>query len=143
MGSPTSGWSCVLRPAIVPEAVPPSSRFGLAPSCWVPLLRARCVWGLQPFARNGGALPPLLLCIPSGCGHPLGQKCLFITLDRERRITLGVVPFRCCHPFLGSRRRIHTSSFGLSELLVAGGCALTLLVTVLCQGLSSPGLICC
>ena len=49
-----------------------------------------------------GALPPLLLCIPSGCGHPLGQVCLFVTLDRKRRITLVIVPFRCCHPFLGS-----------------------------------------
>ena len=30
-GSPTSGWRCVLRPALVPEAVPPSTRFGPAP----------------------------------------------------------------------------------------------------------------
>ena len=48
--SPTSGWRCVLRPAIVPVVVPPSSRFGPAPSRWVPLLRAGSVWGLQPFA---------------------------------------------------------------------------------------------
>ena len=54
LGSPTSGRSCVLRPTVVPEAIPPSSRIGPAPSRWVPLLRARCVWGLQPFARNGG-----------------------------------------------------------------------------------------
>ena len=76
-----------------------------------------------------GGFNPLLLCIPSGCGHPLGQKCLFVTLDRERRFTLVVVPFRCCRPFLGSSHRIHTSSFELSELLVAGGRALTWLVT--------------
>ena len=44
-----------------------------------------------------------------------------------------VVPFRCCHPFLWSSRRILTSSFGLSELLVAGGRALTWLVTAFCQ----------
>ena len=78
-----------------------------------------------------GALPPLLQCIPSGCGHPLGQVCLFVTLDREQRIRLMVVPFRCCHPFLGPSCRIHTSSFGSSELLVAGGCTLALLVIVL------------
>ena len=77
----------------------------------------------------GGFNRLLLLCIPSGCGHPLGQKCLFVTLDRERRFTLVVVPFRCCQPFLGSSRRIHPSSFGFSELLVAGGCAIAWLVT--------------
>ena len=52
--SPTSGWSCVLRPAIVPVAIPPSSRIGPAHSRWVLLIGASCVWGLQPFARNGG-----------------------------------------------------------------------------------------
>ena len=77
-----------------------------------------------------GPLPPLL-CIPSGCGHPLGQVCLFVTLDRERRIPLVIVPFQCCHPFLGSSCRIPTSSFGSSELIVAGGCTLALLVVVL------------
>ena len=71
----------------------------------------------------------LLGCIPSGCGHPLGQKCLFVTLDHERRFTLVVVPFRCCQPFLGSSRRLHLSSFGFSVLLVAGGRAITWLVT--------------
>ena len=50
--------------------------------------------------------------------------------------------FRYSHPFWGSSRRIHTSSLGLSELLVAGGHAFTWLVTELCQGLSSPGLLC-
>ena len=131
LGSPSSGWSCVLRPAIVQVAIPPSSRIGSAPSRWVPLLRSRCVWGLQPFAQIWGALPPLLLCIPSGCGHPLGQVYLFVTLDRERRITLVIIPFRCGLPFLGSSCHIHTSSFGSSELLAAGGCALALLVVVL------------
>ena len=54
LGSPSSGWCSALRPVIVPVAIPPSSRIGPAPSCWVPLLGARCVWGLQPFARIGG-----------------------------------------------------------------------------------------
>ena len=81
-----------------------------------------------PHLLGMGALPPLLLCIPSGCGYPLGKVCLFVTLDRERRITLVVVPYRCCHPFLGSSSHIPTPSFGSSELLVAGGCALVWLV---------------
>ena len=27
----------------------------------------------------------LLLCLPSGCGHPLGSLVSFVTLDRKRR----------------------------------------------------------
>ena len=75
----------------------------------------------------GGFKRWLLLCIPSGCGHPLGQQCLFVTLDRERRFTWVVVPFRCCQPFLGSRRRLHRSSFGFSDLryYLAGRLSLT------------------
>ena len=44
-----------------------------------------------------------------------------------------VVPFRFSQSFLGSSRSIHTSSLGLSELLVAGGRAITWLVTELGQ----------
>ena len=58
----------------------------------------------------------------------LWVKSVFVTLDRERRITLVVVPFRCCHLFLGSSRRLPKSSFGLSAL-VAGVRALNWLVT--------------
>ena len=71
VGSPTSGWRCVLRPAIVPEAVPPSSRFSPAPSRWVPLLRARSVWGLQPFASPGSSF---------GMWSPFGSKVSFCHL---------------------------------------------------------------
>ena len=47
-------------------------------------------------------------------------------------------------PFLGSSSCIHTYSIGLKELLVAGCCALVLLVVLIFDsGLSSPGLICC
>ena len=129
-GSPTSGWRCVLRPALVQEAVPPSLRL---------VLRIRAGFLFSGPGVCGGFNRFLLMYIPLGCGHPLGQKCLFVTLDRERRFTWVVVPFRCCLPFLGSSRRIRTSSFGLSELLVAGGHAFTWLVS----GLSSPGLVCC
>ena len=27
----------------------------------------------------------LLLCLPSGCGHPLGSLVSFVTIDRQRR----------------------------------------------------------
>ena len=27
----------------------------------------------------------LLLCLPSGCGHPLGSSVSFVTFDRKRR----------------------------------------------------------
>ena len=46
-------------------------------------------------------------------------------------------------PFFELSSRIHTSSIGSSELLVAGGCALVLLVVLIFDsGLSSPDLIC-
>ena len=46
--------------------------------------------------------------------------------------------------FLGSSNRIYTSSFGSSDLLVAGGCALVLpVIWIFDSGLSSPDLICC
>ena len=126
MGSPFSGQGCVLQPAIVPKAIPPSGGIGSGPSRGVTLLWDKYAWGLPTFARYI-ALHTLLLCIPSGCDHPLGHVCLFVTLDHERRITLVVVPSRCGHPF-GSCGRVHPHSIGSSELLVAGG---------------SPGLICC
>ena len=71
VGSPTSGWCCVLRPTIVPEAVPSSSRFGPAPSRWVPLLRAWCVWGLQQFASPVYSF---------GMWSPFGSKVSFCHL---------------------------------------------------------------
>ena len=30
----------------------------------------------------------LLLCLPSGCGHPLGSLVSFVTIDRHRRFPL-------------------------------------------------------
>ena len=43
----------------------------------------------------------LLLCLPSGCGHPLGSLVSFFTIDRQRRLPLegffplcGSLPFR-------------------------------------------------
>ena len=78
LGSPTSGQSCVLQPAIVPEAIPPSSRIGPALSRWVPLLRTRCVWGLQPFARTGGVASASVYSF--GMWSPLGSSVSFCHL---------------------------------------------------------------
>ena len=60
-GSPTYGWRGGLQLALVLVAV---SQVGPAHSHWVPLLWAWCACGLNSF---------ILLCIPSGWGHPLGQ----------------------------------------------------------------------
>ena len=35
----------------------------------------------------------LLLCLPLGCGHPLGSIVSFVTIDRQRRFPLEVVSF--------------------------------------------------
>ena len=31
----------------------------------------------------------LLLCLPSGCGHPFGSLVSFVTIDHHRRFPLG------------------------------------------------------
>ena len=43
----------------------------------------------------------LLLCLPSGCGHPLGSIVSFVTIDRERRFPLEVFLVRGRLPFWG------------------------------------------
>ena len=102
MGSPVSGRDCVfLQSAIVTKAFPPPGGFDSWPSCGVPCLRLKlcasaCVGpgGCPSFSRVGPApshwVPLLwtwfvweastvflLLCIPSGCGHPLGSIVSF------------------------------------------------------------------
>ena len=44
MGSPASGWRCVLRHALSPGGCPSFSQAGPAPSHWVPLLWTWLVW---------------------------------------------------------------------------------------------------
>ena len=98
MGSPVSGRDCVLpQSMIVTFAFPPFGEFDYWPLCGVPCLRltlcaSACVGpgGCPSFSRVGPA-PSLwvlllwtwlvweastvflLLCLPSGCGHPLGS----------------------------------------------------------------------
>ena len=123
-GSPTYGWRCVLRRALVLVAVPHSHRL---------VLRIRTGFLFYGPGVRVGFNCLLLLCIPSGCGHPLGQERLFVTLDRERRFTILVVPFRFRLPILGAGRGIPLSPFGLSPLMVAGDRALAWLVAELCR----------
>ena len=68
-----------------PHGCPAFSRVGPAPSPWVPLL-----W---TWLRVEGSTVFLLLCLPSGCGHPLGSLVSFVTIDRQRRLPLEVVSF--------------------------------------------------
>ena len=63
-GSPTSGWRCVLRHALVLVAVPPSLRSAL---------RVRTGFLSSGPGVRVGFPSFLLLCFPSGCGHLLGQ----------------------------------------------------------------------
>ena len=109
---------------LVLVAVPPSLRL---------VLRIRTGFLFYGPGVHVGFNCLLLICIPLGCGHPLGQQCLFVTFDRERRFTILVVPFRFCLPILGAGRGIPPSPFGLSPLLVAGGRALAWLVAELCR----------
>ena len=53
----------------------------------------------------------LLLCLPSGCGHPLGSLVSFVTIDCQRRFPLEV--------FFLLGGSLPTSSVGLSCLLLA------------------------
>ena len=63
-----------------PHGCPTFSRVGADPSTWVPLL-----W---PGCEGEPSTLFLLLCLPSGCGHPLGSLVSFVTFDRQRRFPL-------------------------------------------------------
>ena len=63
----------------------------------------------------------LLLCLPSGCGHPLGSLVFFVTFDRNRRWPLEWgFSFVWTTPVYVWGRSFPTSSVTLSWLLVAG-----------------------
>ena len=78
-----------------------------------------------------------------GLWPPFGSSVSFRPSGSHSEGPLVVVPLRCCRPFFVSGGRVHTSSIGSSYLLVAGGCALVLLVVLIFDsGLSSPGFLC-
>ena len=68
-----------------PGGCPAFSQVGPAPSTWVPLL---WIWLV-----GEASTVFLLLCLPSGCGHPLGSIVSFVTTDRKRRFPLEVVSY--------------------------------------------------
>ena len=133
-GFPASGWRCVLRPALVPETVPPSFRLVLS-------LRAGFLFS-GPSVCVGASIVYFYIFLRDVVTLWVNSVFLSLLIANEG-LHWWLFLFRNSQPFLGSSHRIYTSSFGLSELLVAGGLALAWLVTELCQWLSSPGLICC
>ena len=128
LGSPVSGRDCLLpQSAIVTFAFPPSGGFGYWPSCGVPCLRlmlcaSACVGpGGCPFFSRVGPAPShwvpllwtwlvweastvfLLLCIPSGCGHPFGSLVPFLSLlIANEGFHWRWLLLRCSLPFRGS-----------------------------------------
>ena len=43
----------------------------------------------------------LHLCLPSGCGHPLGSLVSFVTIDRQAKVSIGGVFFCVVASYLG------------------------------------------
>ena len=111
------------------------SRVGTAPSPWVPLL---WTW----FSRESSTVF-LLLCLPSGCGHPLGSLVSFVTIDRQRRFPLEKVFFCVVASHFGVvslfsyilRRFVLGPCGWCPSFYLAGHCT--------CQYPSSPGFLCC
>ena len=68
-----------------PHGCPAFSRVGPAPLTWAPLLWTWLV--------GEASTVFLLLCLPSGCGHPLGSIMSFVTIDCQRRFPLEMVSF--------------------------------------------------
>ena len=131
LGSPSLGWSCVLRPAIVPVAIPPS-RIGPAPSRWVPLLGAWCVWRLQSFARNGG-IASASPVYSFGMWSPFGSSVSFRLSWSWTKDYIGDCSFPMLPPFFRVKLSYSYIILRIVGTLVAGGCTLALLVIVLWQ----------
>ena len=76
---------------VSPHGCPAFSRVGPAPSPWVPLLWTWLV--------GEASTVFLLLCLPSGCGHPLGSIVSFVTIDRQRGFHWRWFLLRCSLTF--------------------------------------------
>ena len=89
---PADGFAFGLRAVPLPPA--DAVGFGLRWSARLSdLLQGRC----YSFNLGSSSLPWLwgdpstlflLLCLPSGCGHPFGSLVSFVTIDRQRRFPL-------------------------------------------------------
>ena len=89
---PLVGFAFGLRAVPLPQA--DAVCFGL---CWSTrlsdLLTGRCcsitlVSSSLAWLRREPSTVFLLLCLPSGCGHPLGSLVSFVTIDHQRRFPL-------------------------------------------------------
>ena len=98
---PLVGFAFHLRAVLLPQA--DVVGFGL---CWSArlsdLLPGRCCSFTLDSSSLALPLFFLLLCLPSGCGHPLGSLVSSVTIDRQRRFPLeeffllcGSLPFSC------------------------------------------------
>ena len=153
MGSPVSGRDCVLpESVIVTKTFPPFGGFGSWPSCGVPYLRlALC----SSTCVSPGGCPSFYQVWPSAfaldsssqglvCGGApnvgfssiflrdvvtLWVKSVFLSLLIANKGYIGGCSFQMLPTLLGSSRRLHLSSFGFLDLLVAGGHTIAWLVT--------------
>ena len=101
------------------------------------------MWGLPTFDRNKG-LAYASPVYSFGMRSPFGSSVSFRHPSSQTKVYFGSYSFTMGSPFLGSSSRIHTYLIGSKELLVAGCCALVLLVVLIFDsGLSSPSLISC
>ena len=134
-GSPASGWRCILRPALVPGAVPPSTRLGPAPSRWVPLLWAWCVWG----ASNVGFSCVFLRDVVTLWVNSVSLSLLIANEGLHGWLFLSNV----ANPFWG-RGVVFISTLSASRnFLWLVAALLPGWSLIFDSGLSSPGLICC
>ena len=86
---PLVGLAFGISTVLLPQA--DAVGFGL---CWSALLTALLMGRCYSFALDSSSLAWLkgepstvflLLCLPSGCGHPLGSLVSSVTIDRQRR----------------------------------------------------------
>ena len=90
-----------------------------------------------------GGFNRLLLCIPSGCGHPLGQKCLLSLLIPNEGLHWWLFLSDVANPFWGRVVVFICPPSASWNFLWLVAALLPGLSLIFDSGLSSPGLICC
>ena len=91
----------------------------------------------------GGFNCLLLLCIPSGCDHPLGQKCLLSLLIANGGLHWWLFLSDVANPFWGRGVVFIRPPSASRNFLWLVAALLPGLPLIFDSGLSSPGLICC
>ena len=102
---PLDGFAFDLREVSLPQAgaVSFGLRWSARLSCLLTGHYCSFNLGSSSLAWLGGETSSvfLLLCLPSGCGHPLGSLMSFVTIDRQRRFPLKEVFFCVVASHLG------------------------------------------